>query len=213
MIVDGGPNYELDRYIDRHTLLNFCKLDLVVLTHADFDHVKGLNRLLGRCHVARVIFNISDKQSNEYLEFLDLSSKFSVSNAYKGDVISFDDLIFKVLWPPRNKVIRKENDKSIVLEVSDKDMSFLLMGDLEQKFQSQLELEEQSVEIFKLSHHGALNGLNKDLYEKVFPRKCIVSVGENNRYSHPSEEVIDYVKSRGCKVYRTDLDGTIEFFY
>ena len=64
----------------------------------------------------------------------------------------------------------------------------------------------KNVDILKVSHHGSKNGTSQELLDKIMPKISLISVGENNRYSHPNDEVINRLKSINSKIYRTDIN-------
>ena len=66
----------------------------------------------------------------------------------------------------------------------------------------------KNIDFLKVGHHGSNTSSSKDFIDKIKPRYSIISVGKNNRYGHPNEEVLSTLKS--SKIYRTDKDGTIE---
>ena len=109
-----------------------------------------------------------------------------------------------------NKIYDNENDNSLVLYFEILNKKILLMGDAGVNVEKNI-LEEyniKNIDILKVGHHGSKTSSNQCFIDKINPKYSIISVGRNNRYNHPNEEVIERLVN--SKVYRTDKDGTVE---
>ena len=109
-----------------------------------------------------------------------------------------------------NKIYDNENDNSLVLYFEILGKKILLMGDAGVNVEKNI-LEEyniKNIDILKVGHHGSKTSSNQCFIDKINPKYSIISVGRNNRYNHPNEEVIKRLEN--SKVYRTDKDGTVE---
>lgn len=109
-----------------------------------------------------------------------------------------------------NKIYDNENDNSLVLYFEILNKKILLMGDAGVNVEKNI-LEEyniKNIDILKVGHHGSKTSSNQCFIDKINPKYSIISVGRNNRYNHPNEEVIKRLEN--SKVYRTDKDGTVE---
>jgi competence protein ComEC len=149
-----------------------------------------------------------------------MSEKNNVKNVFAGDSFEVDGVYLKVLWPSKeflNENISDINDVSIIIFLDYGDFEALLTGDATDKVlgnidYSQVEtLVDGDFDVLKVPHHGSKYSLHKDFYEKLNPKKCVISVGEGNRFNHPSPFVIDYFEESGCEVLRTDILGDIKF--
>ena len=109
-----------------------------------------------------------------------------------------------------NKIYDNENDNSLVLYFEILNKKILLMGDAGVNVEKNI-LEEyniKNIDILKVGHHGSNTSSSQNFINKINPKYSIISVGRNNRYNHPNEEVIERLVN--SKVYRTDKDGTVE---
>ena len=109
------------------------------------------------------------------------------------------------------KSVEDENESSLVLYTELNSYSFLFMGDSTTKEESAImnEYVLPKIDVFKVGHHGSKTSTSENLIEQIRPQYAVISVGENNRYGHPTREVLDRLKE--SVLYRTDLDGSITF--
>ena len=109
-----------------------------------------------------------------------------------------------------NKIYDNENDNSLVLYFEILNKKILLMGDAGVNVEKNIieEYNIKNIDILKVGHHGSRTSSSQSFINKIKPKYSIISVGRNNRYNHPNEEVLKRLIN--SIVYRTDLDGTIE---
>ena len=220
-IVDGGANYEVDRYVSQKFIFNECRLAFVFLSHPHYDHLHGLNKLLTRCRVDNVFHYPVEYDSYAYAQWLENVRSTRVVEISRGGVLQLEsDVELNVLWPPKktHTKVKNLNNASLVFLINYKDFDGLFLGDLEVDMLRQLnfshmrKLVTSALEFVKVSHHGAKNGYLKSMYSSFSPDICAISVGKNNKHKHPSQEVVEDLIAQGCHVKRTDKDGTIELF-
>lgn len=219
ILIDGGDNYQADFNISRKLPFYACYVDLLVLTHPHYDHIKGLNRILQRCKVGSIMFNDVDFDTRDFESFKDLSSNFNIVNGLENSFFEIDGVNFKILWPSKNfmqKKITDINDSSVVLFLDYGDFEALFTGDATEKVLGNIDFEnirsfiDGYFDLLKVPHHGSKYSLHKDFYSKLMPKKCIISVGFDNRFDHPSDLILDYFWYTGCEVLRTDESGDIK---
>jgi competence protein ComEC len=220
VLIDGGETYEVDDLLTSSFPLFSCNLDVVFLTHPHMDHLGGLIRSLKRCNSDLLVFNDVYYSSDSYLGFLDFYSKKYFVKLHKDLKFVFNDLQLIVLWPTKvflQSNYNNLNNISTVLLLRYKDFDALLTGDIEREVYENLDTDEilslinGRLDVFKASHHGSINGLDEKFVAKLDPRFCVISVGESNKFGHPSTDVVKFFESIDCKVFRTDEDGTIVF--
>ena len=109
------------------------------------------------------------------------------------------------------KVYDNENDNSNVIYTELNGYKFMFMGDagVEKEKDILNKYDLKNIDFLKIGHHGSNISSSKEFISKVKPKYSLISVGKNNRYGHPKEEVLNTLKS--SKIYRTDLDGSIMF--
>jgi competence protein ComEC len=220
ILIDGGDNYQADFNFSRKNPFYYCYLDLLVLTHPHYDHIVSLNRILQHCKVGTVMFNDVDFNTPQFSYFKKISEKINVKNVFAGDSFEIDGVKLKILWPSKdflNGNISDINDVSIVIFLDYGDFEALLTGDATDKVLGSIdyagieEFVDGEFDVLKVPHHGSKYSLHKSFYSKLKPSKCVVSVGEGNRFGHPSPIVMDYFKETGCEVLRTDEIGDVKF--
>lgn len=218
IIVDGGPNFEVDAYVSKHFLTTDCTIDLLILSHPHFDHLAGLIRVLERCVVSAVVYNQTQYESKEYADFKTAIKGVKAIVPKQGDLLTVDGVVLKVVSVGLQNDSNL-NNASLVLLVKSGTYEVLLTGDLEfagLKEIDSLELTKYiagELEVYKAAHHGSRNGLYMPLVDQLDLQTCVISLGKNNKYGHPSPDVINYFNSRKCKIFRTDLFGSIEFLF
>lgn len=218
ILIDGGPDFEIDGYIYDEMPFQKCYLDVVILTHPHKDHAEGLNRLLNHCKVGTLFFNKVNYDSKEFTTFVEESVFFNAKPLLAGDKFYLDDVSFTNLWPTSAYIKEKHTNAnlySIALIMDYKDFEAFFEGDAEESVQYLMDFSEvksvvsHDLNLLKVSHHGSKNGLYGELLTKMRPDISVISVGENNIYGLPNKEMLDFLSNIGSKVYRTDKNGTI----
>lgn len=219
ILIDGGDNFEADYKLSNKVPYYACYLDLVVLTHPHYDHLYGLNRILKRCKVGTLMFNDVSFSSPQFEDFKEIAVGLNVKNVYAGDNFELDNVNLKILWPSKDFLqneIADINDVSIVILLDYGDFEMLLTGDATEKVLGNINYDEIKThtqgdfDVLKVPHHGSKYSLHSGFYSQLEPSMCLISVGEGNKFGHPSPAVIKYFEDTGCKVFRTDLDGDIK---
>ena len=183
------------------------KLDYIIITHGDNDHLGEVINLVNNYKVDNVVFNIGDINSIE-------SSIISVLE--KKNIkyyIGFDNLKINnnTLYFLNTKEYDNENDNSNILYFKLDSYKFLLMGDASSIREKDIidDYDIGDIDILKVGHHGSRTSSSKYFIDNIKPKYSLISVGRNNRYGHPNKETLYNLKD--SKVYRTDEDGSIEF--
>lgn len=218
VLIDGGANFEIDFKLEKLMPFWECSLSALILTHPHYDHLAGLNRVLDRCSVDKIMFNDVDYSSAEFQIFREESSSLNIRNAVAGDWFTINEVSFYILWPTEKYLdsrIENINNVSVVVLMDYGDFEAMFLGDAEKEVLSQIDLSKISylidgeLDLLKVSHHGAKNGLEKDFIEALDPKICIISVGADNRFGHPHQEALEFYEEIGCEILRTDEAGDI----
>ena len=183
------------------------KLDYLILTHGDYDHMGEAINLVENFKVEKVIFNCGpyNDLENELIKVLD---KKKISYYLYIKELNIDD---NKLYFLNNKDYGNENDNSSVIYTELNNHKFLFMGDAGVDVEEDLidKYNLQDIDVLKVGHHGSKTSSSKNFINEVNPKYSIISVGKNNRYGHPNENVLDNLED--SKIYRTDQDGSIMF--
>ena len=162
------------------------KIDVLVLTHNDYDHIGASEELIKQIKVNQIIDDNSTK------EFSVGKLTFTNLNTYEG----YDD-----------------NDSSITLYTDISGVKFLFTGDISKNIEKQIIKDNPTldIDVLKVSHHGSNTSSSEEFIQSITPSYGIISVGKNNHYGHPNEEVIGTLTEYEVDIYMTSIDGTIRF--
>ena len=210
ILIDTGGNDNIkvsDNTIKFLKSTGKSKINYLVLTHGDFDHMGEAINLVNNFKVEKVIFNCGPYNELEsgLIKVLD-KKKIPYYSCIKE--LNIDD---NKLYFLNNKNYGNENDNSSVIYTKLNNHKFLFMGDAGVEVEEDLieKYNLQDIDVLKVGHHGSKTSSSKKFIDEIEPKYSIISVGKNNRYGHPNNEVLNNIKD--SKIYRTDLDGSIMF--
>lgn len=216
LLVDGGPDESVVALLAQF-LIPPERLDLVVATHNDADHIGGLPAVLGRFSVTEVWITGAIYTTETYERWHEAlaDSPARVQTVRAGHVQAYGATEVRVLHPSDDLAGRQpeeNHDATIVLKVTYGATSLLLTGDL--AFEHELALIDRDptslgASVLKVTHHGSAYGTSARFLEYVHPEIAVISVGEGNRYDHPTPETLERIATAGAKLHRTDHEGTV----
>lgn len=209
-LLDTGGNIYYsysDSIIKYIKSLGISKIESLVLSHGDYDHMGESINLVNNFKVEKVIFNCGEFNDleKELIKILD-KKKIKYYSCIKELNIDNNKLYFL-----QTKEYNNENDNSNVIYAELNGYKFMFMGDAgvvkEKDILDKYNLFD--IDVLKVGHHGSKTSSSKEFINKINPKYSIISVGRNNRYGHPNKEVLNTLY--GSKIYRTDKDGSIMF--
>lgn len=127
----------------------------------------------------------------------------------KGDVIRDGEVVFRILYPDEKETGEDPNSGSLTMKVEYGKLNLLLTGDLSGEGEKRVAEETVNAQVLKVAHHGSASSTEESFLEQVSPSFALISCGENNRYGHPSDEVIQRLKEREVMIYDTRYDGAV----
>ena len=211
VLVDGGraaAGPTVVAYLRQHCVAD---IELVVATHGDADHIGGLLYVLSSMPVDLAWLDSATCTTDTCLEFYEALATQGVVTATvrMGETYAWGDVAGLVLNPSEPPYADK-NENSVVLRISYGSLDFLFTGDAEtgaegRMLASGLPLDS---EILKLAHHGSDSSSSPGFLAAVAPKEAVICVGEN-RYGHPSAEVLQRLAHVGARTWRTDELGTV----
>jgi competence protein ComEC len=190
-------------------------VDYVLATHADADHIDGLNDVLRNFTVNAALVGRTPPDDPQFSKFAQTLSATSTptTTLQAGDVIRFGDVAIHVLWPPAaispNEPSR--NDDSVVLRLTLGKRSILLTGDIEKSAERALSASAESLQadVVKVPHHGSRSSSTVPFVAATRPPFAIISVGQSSIFGHPHAEVVERWQASGAEVLTTGKCGTI----
>ena len=183
------------------------KLNYLIITHGDFDHMGEAINLINNFKVEKVIFNCGpyNNLEKELIKVLD-KKKIKYYSCIKELNIDNNKLYFL-----QTKEYNNENDNSNVIYTELNGYRFMFMGDASITTEKEIldKYNLTDIDVLKVGHHGSKTSSGKEFINEINPGYSIISVGKNNRYGHPNNEVLNNLSE--SKIYRTDQDGSIKF--
>ncbi len=211
MLIDGGNAEDSDlvySYLERHGAKN---LDYMVASHAHEDHIGGLSGALNYAKVDTALCPVTEYSSKVFqnmVKYLEQQGK-SLTVPAPGDKFDLGSARVEILGPVQE--YDDTNNTSIVLRIDYGETSFLFTGDMETGAEKDLLESGADVRatVLKAGHHGSDTSTGYQFLREVSPRYTVISVGEGNKYGHPSDEVLSRFRDAGTEVYRTDMQGHV----
>ncbi len=217
ILIDTGPEFASWYFPDFFRSRGINKLEAVILTHPDADHLGGYIELLEVVKVGKVYTNGDSAETTEFQEILEIIERKDIEfqRLSRGDSVA--DLgrrvSIEVLHPSEFSVGEERNEASIVLMIEFAGKRLLLTGDTgiptEQTLIS-LYGDRLQADLLKAGHHGSKTSTSQEFLNVVQPDIVTLNCGRFNRYGHPSNVVLRRLDQHGPMILRTDEDGTIE---
>lgn len=210
MLIDGGVKGAGQQIVSYLKELGINKLDIVVATHPDADHIGGLIPVLDNMTIEQFYDSGKVHTSQTFEEMLTRIDEKNIPYHVPkiGDDIEFDKNVnVKVL--NANDQATDNNDASIVLKMTYGNVSFLLTGDAGVALEKEMLQYDVKATVLKAGHHGSNTSSSEEFIQAVKPEVTILSYGEDNKYGHPHAEIVDRLQAIGSKIYATADLGTI----
>jgi competence protein ComEC len=222
VLIDGGPDPErINLELGKKLPFWDRTIELMISTQPHSDHITGLVEVLERYKVEQVLEPGAPYDSSIYHQWLELVEQKQIKHviARAGQEIDLGNgLKIEVLNPPAAHFEGTSSDvdnNGVVLRLSWQEVSFLFTADIRQEAEFELVGQRANLRstVLKVPHHGSRTSTTPQFLAAVDPEIAVISVGADNRFGHPSLEVVERLINRlgEDKVYRTDKDGTIEF--
>ncbi len=211
VLIDAGNRNDgenLVNYIKNDLKIN--DIDIVIGTHPHEDHIGGMSYIIDSFDIGKIYLPDVTSNAKFFEKLLDSieSKDYKISIPKIGEKIKLNNLVFNVLSVDDND--KNINDCSIVLKLNYLDTKYLFMGDASKSVEKKLLDKDIKADVIKIGHHGSSYSSSKKFLESVNPNIAIISVGKDNKYKHPTNNVLNTLNNLNIKYYRTDIDGTIK---
>ena len=209
-LIDTGGNISYsysDNIINYLKSQGIRKIDNLILSHGDYDHMGDAINIIENFKVDKVIFNCGESNNLEK-KLIKVLDKKNIKYYSCIKELNIDN---SKLYFLQTKEYDNENDNSNVIYTELNGYKFMFMGDAgvdkEKDILDKYNLRD--IDVLKVGHHGSKTSSSKSFINEINPKNSIISVGKNNRYGHPNKEALNNLED--SKVYRTDQDGSIIF--
>jgi beta-lactamase superfamily II metal-dependent hydrolase len=213
MLIDAGNNDKETLMLDYLKKYNLTKLDIVIGTHPDADHIGGLDKVIDHFDIGKIYMPKVQSNTKTFESVLRSISKkdLKVSTAKAGLQLQWDDKVTIQMIAPV-KAYPDANDNSAVIHVIYGKTSFMLTGDAEVESEQGMIASGADLQsdVLLVGHHGSKSSTSLDFLRMVKPQYAIIQSGKDNKYGHPHTVTLNHLKAQGIKIYRNDLNGTIE---
>lgn len=182
------------------------QLDYLIITHSDYDHMGEAINIINNFKVKKVILNNGENNNLK----INLIKKLKEKNIPYYQNLKKLNINNNQIFFLNNQKYNNENDNSLIIYTIINQTKTLFMADASAQVENDLikKYNLTNIDILKVAHHGSDTSTSFNFIKQINPQICLISVGENNPYGHPSQKVLQNLKN--CDVYRTDLSGSVK---
>lgn len=213
MLIDAGKDGKgtaVQLYLQKQGV---SKLDYVIATHPDSDHIGGLDVILTKFDCGTILMPDCTNDTTAYRDVIDTMNYRNYKNTLPivGSTYSLGDAVFTIIAPNSNDYGDNTNNYSIGIKLVHGTNSFIFTGDAEEAAEQDILKNgiDLQADVLKVPHHGSRTASSADFLNSVNPAYAVISCGEGNSYGHPHAEVLNNLRSMGVQVFRTDEQGSI----
>lgn len=185
-------------------------IDKIFISHEDMDHMGSVNYLIDEFDVKEVVtspfYNLSEESVRDWTR-----QGTGIKIMKQNEQITLANVTFKVLSPIKDS--GSENENSLVIYTKIGGKSWLFTGDIGVEIEKEIikNYPTLTVDVLKAGHHGSKTSTDKEFVNHIKPDYALISAGQNNRYGHPSPEVLETLDDAGVLIFRTDTQGAVVY--
>lgn len=235
VVIDAGPNTKILECLGKYMPFYDRTIEMAFLSHPQKDHFYGFIPLLDRYAITTFMLNPIDNDSKSFQQLknkLTKNSSTHLVSPHAGAIYRIGSSRIQMYWPTREFIAEHSfppskpqghnnfytpvgdlNAFSLVFAYQEGKIDVLFTGDATPETLSVLSQKaNRQYDILKIPHHGSKNGLNSAFLSLAEPTWSVISVGKNNSYGHPHQEVLDMLKAIKTNILRTDEIGDVVFY-
>ena len=203
MLIDAGNNEDGENIANFLKEKKIEKINYLIGTHADEDHIGGLDDILNSLNVEKLYITTVGSEGKDYQNAINAAKdkNIEIIHPVRGDEILLDDVRCEIMSAVEGENVT-DNNSSIVIEMSYNKTKYLFMGDAEKEVENSRSWNK--VDILKVGHHGSNSSSSSTFLKQVNPSYSIIEVGKNNSYNLPSDKTISRLESIKTNILRTD---------
>lgn len=216
MLIDGGDSDKSSYLVSYSKKKEITNFKYVIATHYDADHLNGVVGALNVFDVENVIcpeYTTTTRVYNSFISIMD-NKKINRIQPIVGETYSLGRGEFTII-APNSTGYSNVNDYSVGIRFKYNNKSFLVAGDATNI--SEEEIVNNSIDInsdvYIVNHHGSSGSSSSEFLNKIDPEYAVISAGKGNAYGHPAYKTLEKLNKIGAKIYRTDIEGEIEFSF
>lgn len=204
MLIDAGNNEDGKMIVNFLNQNNISKIDYLVATHADEDHIGGIDDILNSVKVNQLLIPTVGSSGSDYKNAIEAAknNNVEIKNPVRGDKFNLDSANIEIMSALEGEDV-SDNDSSIVMQMNYNTTKYLFMGDAEKEVENSRQWQE--VDVLKVGHHGSNSSSSEKFLEQTNPKYSIIEVGKNNSYNLPSSKALTRLKNINTKILRTDM--------
>ncbi len=215
ILIDGGRDLSVLGELKKYISYFDTSIDMVILTHADGDHLTGLLPVFEKFTIRHVVTSsyVSSSSLEEIFEEKVVEEKAVRYVVSSGDSFHVDGVTLYMLHPKKDTLTYTKdiNNASVTFIMTYGEASFLFTGDLSSTYEPSLLVKQlpKKISVYKAGHHGSNTSSGELLLSYIRPTYTVVSAGEGNSYGHPHQEVIERLLKYNSHIFSTASSGSI----
>ena len=207
MLIDAGNNEDGETLVNNLKTLGVEKIDYLVGTHPHEDHIGGMDDIINSFEIGKIYMPNVSTNTKTFEDVIDAAKNknLQIETPKAGDKFTIGKSSCEVAYVGSDK--ENLNLSSIIIKMKYNNLSYLFTGDTEADVENKIDFGK--INILKVAHHGSDTSSSEKFVNETAPEVAIISVGKDNSYGHPSNEIIKRYEKVGSKIYRTDEVGNI----
>lgn len=206
-LIDGGDDSDGDHLVKYIKSQKISKIDTVIATHLHADHIGGLDDIIDNFDIGTVYMPDTINTDKQVEEFLDAMERKKLNYEVPEVGEKFKNGLADCEVMAIDNKAKDLNNSSIVIQMNYLEQRYLFMGDSEKEVENSRDWNK--VNVLKVGHHGSNTSSTERFLNQIRPQIAIISVGLNNKYHHPSTEILNRFGNLNTSIYRTDEDGSL----